>query len=113
MSKKAKLGYPVIFFPVGGDREITQNGISISTELPAIISNVEDGDDDRVSLRVFNHATDGKVPLRTQVPHGDDVNQTRPYWLHLEEYQDFLDEKDSTPEEDEKDDDVAVDTGGE
>lgn len=80
---KAKLGWPVIFFPAASDRESRENG---ATELAAIVSQIPDGDDSRVNLRVFNHSTNGgNVPLRQHVPHRDEVDSTRPYYLNLDE----------------------------
>lgn len=85
---------PVIFFPDLSDRESREGG---ATEVPAIISMIvdkNDDDDTRVSLRVFNHSTDGgNVPLRRFVPHRESVNSVAPYWITLEEFEDDEDER--------------------
>lgn len=99
MKKKGltMLGLPVIFFPALSDRECMEGGY---TECAAMICHINEGDDGRVNLRVFNHATSGQnVPLRTMVAPKELNKGQRPYYMHLNEYHDMLEESMDKQEE--------------
>lgn len=109
--KKGTISETVIYFPHLSDREAREN---YQTQLAAIISQTfPDRADSSVNLRIFNHSTIGMVPLRTSIPHMDDVKEP-PYWAYPSEIfstQDKATETNEMPLDNKIPDDEGADTG--
>jgi hypothetical protein len=73
---KPTIGRIIQFFPKADDKESTANG---ATSVPAIITQVFDGNDTTVNLRVFQN--DVQSPLfKTSVHHKSDAQEGEECW---------------------------------